>query len=156
MNKYVYLGCVLRDTSPIIGLHLIILAQWWEKYLSKRSPIKHTCSWHDKLIILLQYHDLNFKYDVNKKTIWTWNYNNLNLSHFETENNENWSCLFLAYRGVFKTQSSIRVAAYKNNGFQSLIIFQKSSTTNVSQSSEQASCIYSIDFLWFRSVNCIK
>ena len=27
-------------------------AQWWEKYLSKRSPLKHTCLWHDKLIVL--------------------------------------------------------------------------------------------------------
>ena len=27
-------------------------ARWWEKYLSKRSPLKHTCSWHDKLIVL--------------------------------------------------------------------------------------------------------
>ena len=24
-------------------------AQWWEKYLSKRIPHKHTCSWHDRL-----------------------------------------------------------------------------------------------------------
>ena len=23
-----------------------------EKYLSKHSPLKHTCSWHDKLIVL--------------------------------------------------------------------------------------------------------
>ena len=28
------------------------LAWWWEKYLSKRSQIKHTCSWRDKLIAL--------------------------------------------------------------------------------------------------------
>ena len=28
-------------------------ARWWEKYLSKRSPLKHTCSWHDKLIVIL-------------------------------------------------------------------------------------------------------
>ena len=27
-------------------------AWWWEKYLSKRSLIKHTCSWRDKLIVL--------------------------------------------------------------------------------------------------------
>ena len=27
-------------------------ARWWEKYLSKCSPLKHTCSWHDKLIVL--------------------------------------------------------------------------------------------------------
>ena len=27
-------------------------AKWWEKYLSKHSPLKHTCSWHDKLIVL--------------------------------------------------------------------------------------------------------
>ena len=26
-------------------------AQWWEKYLSKHSLIKHTCSWRDKLIL---------------------------------------------------------------------------------------------------------
>ena len=25
---------------------------WWERYLSKRSPLKHTCSWHDELIVL--------------------------------------------------------------------------------------------------------
>ena len=27
-------------------------ARWWEKYLSKRSPLKHTCLWHDKLNVL--------------------------------------------------------------------------------------------------------
>ena len=27
-------------------------ARWWEKYLSKHSPLKHTCSWRDKLIVL--------------------------------------------------------------------------------------------------------
>ena len=26
--------------------------RWWEKYLSKHSPLKHTCSWRDKLIVL--------------------------------------------------------------------------------------------------------
>ena len=26
----------------------------WEKYLSKRSLIKHTCSWRDKLIVLIE------------------------------------------------------------------------------------------------------
>ena len=31
---------------------IIYVAQWWEKYLSKRSPLKHTCSWRDKLIVL--------------------------------------------------------------------------------------------------------
>ena len=31
---------------------IIYVARWWEKYLSKRSPFKHTCSWHDKLIVL--------------------------------------------------------------------------------------------------------
>ena len=30
----------------------IYVAQWWEKYLSKRSLLKHTCSWRDKLIVL--------------------------------------------------------------------------------------------------------
>ena len=27
-------------------------ARWWEKYLSKCSPLKHTCSWRDKPIVL--------------------------------------------------------------------------------------------------------
>ena len=31
---------------------IIYVARWWEKYLSKGSPLKHTCSWRDKLIIL--------------------------------------------------------------------------------------------------------
>ena len=31
---------------------LVVLAQWWEKYLSKYSPLKHACSWRDKLIVL--------------------------------------------------------------------------------------------------------
>ena len=31
---------------------IIYVARWWEKYLSKCSPLKHTCSWHDKLIVL--------------------------------------------------------------------------------------------------------
>ena len=31
---------------------LVVLAQWWEKYLLKHSPLKHACSWRDKLIAL--------------------------------------------------------------------------------------------------------
>ena len=27
-------------------------SRWWEKYISKSSPLKHTCSWRDKLIVL--------------------------------------------------------------------------------------------------------
>ena len=30
---------------------IIYFARWWEKYLSKCSPLKHTCSWRDKLIV---------------------------------------------------------------------------------------------------------
>ena len=26
---------------------------WWEKYLSKRIPLKHTCSWRDKVAVPL-------------------------------------------------------------------------------------------------------
>ena len=38
---------------PLNMLYIIIyVAQWWEKCLSKRSLIKHTCSWRDKLIAL--------------------------------------------------------------------------------------------------------
>ena len=31
---------------------IIYTAWWWEKYLSKGSLAKHTCSWRDKLIVL--------------------------------------------------------------------------------------------------------
>ena len=31
---------------------IIYVARWWWKYLSKGSPLKHTCSWHDKLVVL--------------------------------------------------------------------------------------------------------
>ena len=34
------------------GRHNHLRCRWWEKYLSKCSPLKHTCSWHDKLIVL--------------------------------------------------------------------------------------------------------
>ena len=37
---------------PLNMCHMIVyVAQWWEKYLSKRSPFKHTSSWRDKLIV---------------------------------------------------------------------------------------------------------
>ena len=37
-----------------LNMHDIIIyvARWWEKYLSKRSLIKHSCSERDKLIVL--------------------------------------------------------------------------------------------------------
>ena len=31
---------------------IIYVARWWEKCLSKHSLTKHTCSWHDKLMVL--------------------------------------------------------------------------------------------------------
>ena len=31
---------------------IIYVAQWWEKYLWKRNPLKDTCSWRDELIVL--------------------------------------------------------------------------------------------------------
>ena len=37
-----------------LNMHDIIIyvTQWWEKYLLKRSPLKHTCLWCDRLIVL--------------------------------------------------------------------------------------------------------
>ena len=31
-----------------LDVYFIYVAWWWEKYLSKRSPIKCICSWRDK------------------------------------------------------------------------------------------------------------
>ena len=41
---------VFKD-PPFWVIFLPSCARWWVRYLSKRSLIKHTCSWHDKLII---------------------------------------------------------------------------------------------------------
>ena len=41
---------------------VIKMARWWEKYLSKRSPLKRTCSWHDRLWLSL--HFRFFKFDI--------------------------------------------------------------------------------------------
>ena len=40
---------------------IIYVAQWWEKYLSRRSPLKHTCPWRGKLIVLLPKHFWNLQ-----------------------------------------------------------------------------------------------
>ena len=56
----VKVGIITLNMRDII----IYVAQWWEKYLSKRSPLKHTCSWHDKLIVLQ-----NSTYNVTRDTI---------------------------------------------------------------------------------------
>ena len=48
-----FIFCVQVRIFPLNMCDIIIyVAQWWEKYLQKRSLIKHTCSWRDKLIIL--------------------------------------------------------------------------------------------------------
>ena len=47
MNKYVYLGYMLRDTFPIMGS-----LPSSPNMLPKLSLIKHICSWRDKLIVL--------------------------------------------------------------------------------------------------------
>ena len=57
-NKQPYYTISLsrHEQVCLIGLHFErYFSQWWEKYLSKRSPLKHlkhTCSWRDKLIVL--------------------------------------------------------------------------------------------------------
>ena len=58
-NCLITLICPVILISHIVQLLLICkfycfiyVTWWWEKYLSKRSPLKHTCSWPDKLIVL--------------------------------------------------------------------------------------------------------
>ena len=48
---------------------IIYVARWWEKYLSKRSPLKHTCSRHDKLIVILETVGSNKNIFVTKNTV---------------------------------------------------------------------------------------
>ena len=49
---------------------IIYVARSWEKYFSKHSLVKHTCSWRDKLIALSQLFLENIKFDfgtINKE-----------------------------------------------------------------------------------------
>ena len=48
---------------------IIYVARWWEKYLSKRSPLKHTCSWNDKLIVILEIVGSNKNIFLTKNTV---------------------------------------------------------------------------------------
>ena len=55
-NFFLSVSFIISVNVRIFTLNMrdiIIYVAWWlEKYLSKRSLIKHTCSWHDKLIVL--------------------------------------------------------------------------------------------------------
>ena len=59
--------------GPILPLNMrgiiIYVARWWEKYPSKRSLIKHTCSWPDKLILLWTSENI-FRYYKFKTISW--------------------------------------------------------------------------------------
>ena len=47
--------------------------RWWEKYLSKRSVIRHTCSWRDKLIVLwIMNRQTKIFLRIQNKDIWTY------------------------------------------------------------------------------------
>ena len=48
---FIYVDIVIYVVIHYVDI-VIYVARWWEKYLSKCSPVKHTCSWRDKLIIL--------------------------------------------------------------------------------------------------------
>ena len=51
-NKQKLTSCILIIPNFVKFRDIIIyVAWWWEKYLSKRSLIKHTCSWRDKLVV---------------------------------------------------------------------------------------------------------
>ena len=55
-NFFLFVSFIASVQVRIFPLNIrdiiIYFARWWEKYLSKRSLIKHTCSWRDKLIVL--------------------------------------------------------------------------------------------------------
>ena len=50
-NKQKLTSCILIIPNFVKFRDIIIyVAWWWEKYLSKRSLIKHTCSWRVNLL----------------------------------------------------------------------------------------------------------
>ena len=57
-NFFLSVNFIVSTKGRIFPLNMrniiIYVAQWWEKYLSKHNPLKHTCWWCDKLILLLK------------------------------------------------------------------------------------------------------
>ena len=53
-EKFQKLYWVCKNTIYLADktIYLADMARWWEKYLLKRSLIKHTCWWRDKLTVL--------------------------------------------------------------------------------------------------------
>ena len=55
-NFFVSISLIVSVKVCIFPLNLrdiiIYVARWWEKYLSKLIPLKHSCWWRDKLIVL--------------------------------------------------------------------------------------------------------
>ena len=50
-SVFIIIFVQVRIFSLIMRDIIIYLARWWERYLSKRNLIKHTCSWRHKLIV---------------------------------------------------------------------------------------------------------
>ena len=53
--------------SKILPKDLQLKTLWWEKYLSKRGLIKHTCSWR---VNLLYYNSMEFWDFLNSYVVW--------------------------------------------------------------------------------------
>ena len=55
-NSFLSVSVIVSVKVRIFPLNMrgiiIYVAWWWEKYLWKRSVLKHTCSWRDKVIVL--------------------------------------------------------------------------------------------------------
>ena len=67
---------------------IIYIAQWWEKYLLKRSLIKHTCSWCNKLKLTSELEsDLRDMVDLSKKWLVDFNAGKTQLVSFDWSNN---------------------------------------------------------------------
>ena len=60
-----------NDASILLGTWTILqwYFRWWEKYLSKRSLIKHTCSWRVNLLYYEHWTDKQKYFYVYQKTL---------------------------------------------------------------------------------------
>ena len=58
-NLFLSVSFIVSGKVGIFSLNMrdivVYVARWREKYLSKCSPLKHTCSWRDKLIIFFSF-----------------------------------------------------------------------------------------------------
>ena len=115
---------------------MIYIARWWEKYLSKRGIIKHTCSRRNKLIVLWT---LNRQMKIFLRIRVNNAFNNLLWKVFNKLFNDiqvHSLCLVVLYLLMFKVSGIL--------GSPKIVVFNFSRTESVKQNQEKLKTIQNL------------